>query len=84
MDARLDFYRNDIAGQFTKHDQLSRGSHHRLDLAGSDPGAGQDPSQPDQRLRRLPRHAHQGCRARRRKLAANQPCRGLARGDRLH
>jgi hypothetical protein len=34
--------------------------HHRLEAAEGGTGTGEDPRQPDQRLRRLPRHAHQG------------------------
>src|SRR5690606_30186323 len=58
--------------------------HRRLQPPGRDPGTGEDPGQPDQRLRVLPRHAHQGRRPRRRDRDPAAPGRGVAGGDGVH
>lgn len=56
----------------------------RIGAAARHPGTGEDPCQPDQRLRLLHRHAHQGRRPRRGDRPAPPPRRRLARGHRLH
>ena len=84
MEPRLDIMTNDVAAKVVKYLVSANKAAVRLDPAGGDPGAGEDPGQPDQRLRLLPRHAHQGRRARRRDLGAAQPGRGVAGGHGLH
>jgi hypothetical protein len=65
MDARLDLYSNEVAGQFNKH----------INSAGAVVTGSTLPA-PIQELVKI--------RARRRKFGANQPCRRVARGDRIH
>ena len=63
MDARLNLYGNTVAAKFAKYINSAGAVVTELGPARRDAGAGQDPGQPDQRLRRLHRHAHQGRRS---------------------
>jgi hypothetical protein len=70
-------------GEVRQVHQLGGRGRDQLGPARRDAGAGEDPGQPDQRLRLLHRHAHQGRRARRANPGAAQPGRGLAGGEGL-
>lgn len=64
--------------------RLRGSSHSRVDPSHRNAGTGPASNQPDQRLRGVHRHAHQGRRTRRRKPAPHQSGGDLARSNRLH
>ena len=65
MQARLDYLSNPSRPSAVKHIATAGKVAPGVDAAGRDAGTGEAPRQPDQRLRLLHRHAHQGRRARR-------------------
>ncbi len=66
MNARLDFFGNATAAKFTKYINSAGKVIGDSTLPATTQETGEDPCQPDQRLRLLHRHAHQGRRPRRR------------------
>ena len=76
MEPRLDIMTNGVAAVVIP----CRGEQGRRRLFPTcgNPGADEDPGQPDQRLRLLPGHAHRGRREGRRDPGAAQPCRRVA------
>jgi len=60
MDARLNFLGNPVSAKFIKHVNAASAAVMNSGLPAATGGAGGDPGQPDQRLRLLHRHAHQG------------------------
>ena len=62
MEPRLNDDSAGLRAKFAKHINAARRGRHPVRFAGPSARTGEDQGEPDQRVRRLYRHAHEGCR----------------------